>query len=47
VGFAAKYQKGAGVGTVIAMMLPYVIIIQIVWIVLLVVWQVLGLPWGF
>ena len=34
-------------GTVIPMMLPYVVIIQIVWIVLLVVWQVLGLPWGF
>src|SRR5581483_764915 len=47
VGFAAKYQKGAGVGTVIAMMLPYVIVIQIVWMILLVVWQVMGLPWGF
>ena len=47
VGFAAKYQKGAGVGTVVAMMLPYVIVIQVVWIVLLVLWQVLGLPWGF
>ncbi len=47
VGFAAKYQKGAGVGTVVAMMLPYVVVIQIVWIVLLVVWQVLGIPWGF
>jgi aminobenzoyl-glutamate transport protein len=47
VGFAAKYQKGAGVGTVVAMMLPYVVVIQIVWMVLLVVWQVLGLPWGF
>jgi aminobenzoyl-glutamate transport protein len=47
VGFAAKYQKGAGVGTVVAMMLPYVIIIQAVWMVLLVAWQVLGLPWGF
>lgn len=47
VGFAAKYQKGAGVGTVIAMMLPYVVIIQIVWMILLVAWQVLGLPWGF
>jgi aminobenzoyl-glutamate transport protein len=47
VAFAAKYQKGAGVGTVVAMMLPYVIIIQAVWIVLLVVWQMLGLPWGF
>jgi aminobenzoyl-glutamate transport protein len=47
VGFAAKYQKGAGVGTVIAMMLPYVVIIQVVWMILLVVWQLLGLPWGF
>jgi len=47
VGFAAKYQKGAGVGTVVAMMLPYVIIVQVVWMVLLVVWQLLGLPWGF
>jgi aminobenzoyl-glutamate transport protein len=47
VGFAAKYQKGAGVGTVVAMMLPYVIVVQVVWMILLVVWQVLGLPWGF
>lgn len=47
VGFAAKYQKGAGVGTVVAMMLPYVVVIQVVWMVLLVAWQVLRLPWGF
>ena len=47
VGFSAKYQKDAGVGTVIAMMLPYVIIVQVVWMILLVIWQVLGLPWGF
>jgi len=46
VGFAAKYQKGAGVGTVVAMMLPYVVVIQLVWIVLLVAWQALGIPWG-
>jgi aminobenzoyl-glutamate transport protein len=47
VGFAAKYQKGAGLGTVVAMMLPYVVVIQVVWMILLIVWQVLGLPWGF
>lgn len=47
VGFAAKYQKSAGVGTVVAMMLPYVVVIQVVWILLLVVWQLLGIPWGF
>jgi aminobenzoyl-glutamate transport protein len=47
VAFAQKYQKGAGLGTVVAMMLPYVIVIQVIWMILLVVWQVLGLPWGF
>lgn len=47
VGFAFKYDKKAGVGTVVAMMLPYVIVISVVWIVMLVLWDVLGLPWGF
>jgi len=32
---------------VIAMMLPYVITIAVVWIIMFVLWQVLGLPWGF
>jgi aminobenzoyl-glutamate transport protein len=31
----------------VALMLPYVVVVTIVWIILLVVWQVLGLPWGF
>jgi len=31
----------------VALMLPYVIAISIVWIILLVIWQVLGIPWGF
>ena len=47
VGFAMKYDKKAGVGTVISMMLPYVITITVVWIIMFVLWQVLGLPWGF
>jgi aminobenzoyl-glutamate transport protein len=47
VTFAQKYQKNAGVGTVVALMLPYVVTVTIVWILLLIVWQVLGLPWGF
>ncbi|RKH77856.1 AbgT family transporter [Corallococcus sp. AB032C] len=46
VTFAQKYQKDAGVGTVVALMLPYVIVVFAVWIALLVAWQVLGLPWG-
>jgi aminobenzoyl-glutamate transport protein len=46
VSFARVYQKDAGVGTVIALMLPYVVAVLLVWTVLLGVWQLLGLPWG-
>ena len=47
VSFAAKYDKNAGVGTVIALMLPYVVVVLLIWTVLLAVWQILGLSWGF
>ncbi|MGG5819920.1 AbgT family transporter [Falsiroseomonas sp. HW251] len=46
VTFAIKYQKDAGVGTVIALMLPYIVVISAVWIVLFAGWFLLGLPWG-
>jgi len=47
VTFCQRYVKDAGVGTVVALMLPYVIIICGVWLVLLAAWQLLGLAWGF
>jgi aminobenzoyl-glutamate transport protein len=46
VTFAIKYQKESGVGTVIALMLPYVIRISVAWTALLAAWYLLGLPWG-
>jgi aminobenzoyl-glutamate transport protein len=46
VGFAQKYDKNAGVGTVVALMLPYVIWMFLLWTVLFAVWHSLGLPWG-
>lgn len=46
VTFAQKYDPKAGVGTVIALMLPYVIVVFILWIVLLAAWHLLGIPWG-
>ena len=46
VSFAMKYQKDAGVGTVIALMLPYVVVLFIVWPLLLALWHLLGLSWG-
>ena len=46
VGFAQKYDKNAGVGTVVALMLPYVIWILVIWTLLFAAWYLLGLPWG-
>ncbi len=44
--FAQKYDPKAGVGTIISMMIPYVIAIYIIWTILFVAWFLLGLPWG-
>lgn len=44
--FAQKYDKNAGVGTLVALMIPYVITIFIVWTLFFVAWFLLGLPWG-
>ena len=46
VGFAAKYQKDAGIGTIVSLMLPYTVVLMVLWTLLLVVWYVLGLPLG-
>jgi aminobenzoyl-glutamate transport protein len=46
VGFAQIYDKKAGVGTIVALMLPYTLWMSIIWILLFVVWYLLGLPWG-
>ncbi|MBR0695527.1 AbgT family transporter [Bradyrhizobium lablabi] len=46
VGFAQNYDKNAGVGTVVALMLPYTLWMAIIWTALFVVWYLLGLPWG-
>ena len=46
VGFAQKYDKTAGVGTIVSLMLPYVAIMIGLWTLLFAVWYVLGLPWG-
>jgi aminobenzoyl-glutamate transport protein len=44
--FCQKYDKTAGVGTVVALMLPYVVVLLLLWTLLFVGWHVLGLPWG-
>ena len=44
--FARKYDKKAGIGTLVSMMLPYSLFFLIGWTVLLVVWMITGLPLG-
>lgn len=41
-----RYKRDAGLGTVVAMMLPYTIWIFVAWVVLFVVWFLLGIPLG-
>ena len=44
--FAKRYDDNAGIGTLVATMLPYSLIFLIGWTVLLALWMVLGLPLG-
>jgi aminobenzoyl-glutamate transport protein len=46
VAFAAKYDKQSGIGTIVATMLPYSLILLVVWTALLCVWLLAGLPLG-
>jgi aminobenzoyl-glutamate transport protein len=46
VGFAQRYDKSAGVGTVVSLMLPYVVITFVIWTLLFIIWHLAGLPWG-
>lgn len=44
--FAKKYDRDAGIGTLISTMVPYSIFFMISWTVLLIVWMTLGIPLG-
>jgi aminobenzoyl-glutamate transport protein len=44
--FALRYDKRSGIGTVIALMIPYFVAITVVWTLFFAGWYVLGIPWG-
>jgi len=46
LGIARKYKPDAGVGTVVALMLPYFVWMQLLWMIMFAAWFVLRLPWG-
>lgn len=46
LGFMREYDKKAGLGTLISLMLPYNLIFLAVWIILLLLFVFLGIPFG-
>jgi aminobenzoyl-glutamate transport protein len=44
--FVRRYQRSAGIGTVVSLMLPYVIVLSVAWTLLFVVWYLIGIPLG-
>jgi aminobenzoyl-glutamate transport protein len=44
--FARRYDKHAGIGTLISVMLPYAIVLTIAWTLFFVVWYLIGIPLG-
>ncbi|MCS7054114.1 MAG: AbgT family transporter [Ignavibacterium sp.] len=46
VAFAQKYDEKYGIGTIISTMLPYTVLLTILWTALLIVWMLFGIPLG-
>ncbi len=46
IAFFQKYEPKAGIGTIVAAMLPYTMVFLVCWIALLIVWLLLGIPLG-
>jgi aminobenzoyl-glutamate transport protein len=39
------WRKSAGIGTVVAMMLPYTLVLIVTWTAFYILWYVIGIPW--
>jgi aminobenzoyl-glutamate transport protein len=44
--FVQRYEKKAGIGTLVATMIPYSIVFFLVWTTLFLIWFNLGIPLG-
>jgi aminobenzoyl-glutamate transport protein len=44
--FAQRYQRDAGIGTVIALMIPYTLVLTVAWILFFIAWYAIGIPVG-
>jgi aminobenzoyl-glutamate transport protein len=41
-----RWRKNAGIGTVVAMMLPYTVVLIVTWTAFYILWYVIGIPSG-
>jgi aminobenzoyl-glutamate transport protein len=46
IAFYQKYEPKTGIGTIVATMLPYTMVFLVAWILLLIVWLLIGIPLG-
>lgn len=44
--FVQRYNRHAGIGTVVSLMLPFVVVLSIAWTLFFIVWYLLGIPLG-
>lgn len=44
--FAKKYDKDSGIGTIISTMIPYTVVFLTGWIIMMIIWYLVGLPLG-
>jgi aminobenzoyl-glutamate transport protein len=43
---AQRYKKTAGLGTIIALMIPYSVVVLVAWLLFFIAWFLLGIPMG-
>jgi aminobenzoyl-glutamate transport protein len=46
VAFIQRYDKNAGLGTMVSLMLPYSMVFLIGWIIFFIIWYYTGMPLG-
>ncbi len=46
LGWIHKYNKNIGIGTIVSLLIPYALILFVLWVILLFAWYGLGLPIG-
>ena len=45
--YAQRYNEKYGIGTIIFLMVSYTIFFLIAWIVIITIWVIAGIPFGF